>query len=156
VLKDAVTVEFELVRTNLLAGALRTVRENKGGYSLPLKIFEVSDVVFLDSTDDVGARNERHLVAVYTDQKAGFSYVHGIVDHVMLALSVKPAGMRLVSPADFAYLLQTTLSTIPLTPPFWMAPRSRSSTRSSRLAVMANTIARRWLIPSCSHGCRAS
>lgn len=37
-----------------------------------IKFFEISDVVLQDVGTDVGARNERHLVAAYAGLAAGF------------------------------------------------------------------------------------
>lgn len=40
--------------------------------ALPLKVFEVSDVVFKDDTYERKARNQRNMAAVYTNKTAGF------------------------------------------------------------------------------------
>jgi len=40
--------------------------------ALPLKVFEVSDVVFKDDTMERKARNQRNMAAVYTNKTAGF------------------------------------------------------------------------------------
>jgi hypothetical protein len=37
---------------------------------------------------EVGARNERHLCAVYYNKNSGFEVVHGLLDRVMQLLSV--------------------------------------------------------------------
>ncbi|KAJ8612107.1 hypothetical protein CTAYLR_002456 [Chrysophaeum taylorii] len=84
--------EFEQCRTTLLVGALKTLQHNKsqavkGG----LKLFEVSDVVFKDDTRDVGARNERRLVATHTGATAGFEVIHGLLDRVMTCAQIKPS-----------------------------------------------------------------
>ncbi len=63
------TLEFEVCRTTLLPAALKTLGANKDS-ALPIKLFEVSDVVLIDPEKDVGARNERHLVAVYCNKCA--------------------------------------------------------------------------------------
>ena len=82
------TAEFQECRMSLLAGALKTLGENKKA-PLPLKLFEIGDVVVQDAAADVGARNERRLVAVYTNSKgAGFEVVHGILDRVMTMMGV--------------------------------------------------------------------
>ncbi len=49
------TLEFQVVRTTLLPGLLKTIGANRN-MPLPLKIFEISDVVFRDASKDVGAR----------------------------------------------------------------------------------------------------
>jgi phenylalanyl-tRNA synthetase beta chain len=43
------TVEYQVVRTTLLPGLLKTIRDNKS-VRLPLKIFEASDIVLKDSS----------------------------------------------------------------------------------------------------------
>lgn len=55
---------------------------------MPLKLFEVSDVVLADPSSEVGARNERRLAAVNCNKSAGFEVVHGLLDRVMLLLEV--------------------------------------------------------------------
>ena len=65
------TIEFEVCRTSLLPGILKTFRENKHvPYAKGVKLFEVSDVVLKDPKNYVGARNERRLCAVYMGQAA--------------------------------------------------------------------------------------
>jgi len=76
--------EYEVVRTTLIPGTLKTLNNNK---HLPkkngMKFFEISDVVVQDATHEVGARNERHLVAAFAGLVAGFEVIHGLVDRVM-------------------------------------------------------------------------
>lgn len=43
------TLEFQVARTNLLSGLLKTISANKK-MPLPMRLFEVTDVVFKDST----------------------------------------------------------------------------------------------------------
>lgn len=81
------TAEFQIARTILLPGLLKTLAANKK-MPLPLKLFEISDVVVKDSTAEVGARNERHICAVNCNKNAGFEVVHGILDRVMQVLEV--------------------------------------------------------------------
>ena len=56
------TVEYQVVRTSLLPGLLKTLSENKA-MRLPLQIFEAQDVVFKDETVERRARNERRWAA---------------------------------------------------------------------------------------------
>ena len=73
--------EYEVVRTTLLPGLLKTLKHNK---SMPvkdgIKFYEISDVVLQDTNADVGARNERHLAATYAGLTDGFEVIHGLVD----------------------------------------------------------------------------
>ena len=79
------TAEYQVVRTSLLPGLLKTIRENKS-VALPLMISEVSDVAFKDDTVERRARNERHWAAAYSSKSAGFEQVHGLLDRVMAML----------------------------------------------------------------------
>uniref|UniRef100_A0A8D0GAC2 Phenylalanine--tRNA ligase beta subunit n=1 Tax=Sphenodon punctatus TaxID=8508 RepID=A0A8D0GAC2_SPHPU len=76
------TAEFQVARTSLLPGLLKTVAANRK-MPLPLKLFEISDIVVKDSTKDVGARNHRHLCAIYYNKNPGFEIIHGLLDRVM-------------------------------------------------------------------------
>lgn len=76
-----------MCRTNLLASALKTIAANKDA-ALPLKLFEISDVILLDPSRETGARNERHLVAVYCNKEAGFEIIHGLLNRVMEVVGV--------------------------------------------------------------------
>lgn len=76
-----------MARTTLISGLLKTVAANKK-LPLPLKLFEISDVVVADSKAEVGARNERRLSAVNCNKSAGFEVVHGLLDRVMQLLEV--------------------------------------------------------------------
>jgi phenylalanyl-tRNA synthetase beta chain len=81
------TAEFEVCRTSLLPSILKTLGANKDA-PLPVKLFEVSDVILLDSSSDVGARNERRLIAVNCDRTSGFEVVHGLLNRVMAILGI--------------------------------------------------------------------
>ncbi|XP_061704501.1 phenylalanine--tRNA ligase beta subunit [Cydia pomonella] len=81
------TLEFQVVRTQLLPGLLKTLAANKK-MPLPLKLFEISDVVLQDADAETGARNERRLCAVHCGKSAGFQFVHGLLDRAMLLLRV--------------------------------------------------------------------
>ena len=79
------TAEYQVVRTTLLPGLLKTIRENKH-HPIPIKIFEVSDVAFKDLSLERKARNERHFAAAWYGKTSGFEVVHGLLDHVMAML----------------------------------------------------------------------
>ena len=107
------TAEFQVCRNALLPGLLKTTQANRK-LPLPLKLFEVSDIVlkgdfFLpihnysvsipchynpdlknsDSTTHTGCRNERHMSAlIYSKTGSGFEIIHGLLDRVMELLEV--------------------------------------------------------------------
>ncbi|XP_050349091.1 phenylalanine--tRNA ligase beta subunit [Nymphalis io] len=92
------TLEFQVVRTVLLPGLLKTLAANKK-MPLPLKLFEISDVVLKDETAETGGRNERRVCAVYCGRAAGFQFVHGLLDRVC-------AMLRLPWHQELGYYLQ--------------------------------------------------
>ena len=81
------TLEFQVVRTSLIPGLLKTIRENRS-HSLPIKVFETSEVVFKDVSKERQARNERRAAAVWCNKSAGFEIVHGMLDRAMKMLEV--------------------------------------------------------------------
>nr|CAG4643107.1 EOG090X03QT [Ilyocryptus agilis] len=81
------TLEFQVVRTTLLPGLLKTLAANRN-MPLPLKVFELSDVVLKDDNKDVGARNHRRLCAVNYNKSSGFEVIHGLLDRIMQLLEV--------------------------------------------------------------------
>jgi phenylalanyl-tRNA synthetase beta chain len=91
-LSNPANVEYEIVRTSLMTGILKTLQHNRStSVRDGLRLFEVSDVVLRDDSCDTGARNQRRLVAAYAGTKAGFEIVHGLVDRVMQVLQVQPS-----------------------------------------------------------------
>lgn len=87
VLGNPKTVEFQQCRTSLLPGLLKTLRENRRS-KVPIRLFEVGDVVLKDKTAEVLAKNRRHVAAVYCATNAGFEIVQGLLEHLMTTLSV--------------------------------------------------------------------
>ncbi|KDQ20712.1 hypothetical protein BOTBODRAFT_26731 [Botryobasidium botryosum FD-172 SS1] len=85
------TLEYQVVRTTLLPGLLKTIRENKV-HPLPIRIFETSDVVVKDKTVERQARNIRKAAAVWCNKTAGFEVVHGLLDRLMAMLEVPRIG----------------------------------------------------------------
>ncbi|GAV67255.1 LOW QUALITY PROTEIN: B3_4 domain-containing protein/B5 domain-containing protein [Cephalotus follicularis] len=79
--------DFEVVRTSLMPGILKTVGHNKD-HPKPIKIFEVGDVVLLDEKKDVGASNCRLFAALYCGANSGFELIHGLVDRVMEVMGI--------------------------------------------------------------------
>lgn len=81
------SIEFEVARTSLLPGILKTMGHNKD-HPRPIKIFEVGDIVVLDDQKDVGAANQRRLAALYCNSNSGFEIIHGLVDRIMEVVGV--------------------------------------------------------------------
>jgi len=81
------TLDFQIGRTSLLPGLLKTIQNNQGT-ALPIQLFEVSDVILKDPTRETGTRNERRLCAVYYNKTPSLETVHGLLDRVMTLLKV--------------------------------------------------------------------
>lgn len=82
------TLEFEECRTTLLSGLLKTLRENRRS-KVPIKLFEVGDVVVKDAEAEVLASNRRKVAAIYCATSAGFEVIQGLLESVMNTLDVK-------------------------------------------------------------------
>jgi phenylalanyl-tRNA synthetase beta chain len=59
-LSNPKTLEYELVRTSLIPGLLKTLQSNKKE-SIPQRIFEISDIVKIDESHETGAKNHRRV-----------------------------------------------------------------------------------------------
>jgi phenylalanyl-tRNA synthetase beta chain len=89
VLANPQTEEFQVGRTALVPGLLKSLASNRAvSVRDGLKLFEVSDVLLLDAAADTGASNVRHAGALYAGPTAGFEVVHGLVDRLMALLEV--------------------------------------------------------------------
>ncbi|KAF7332036.1 Phenylalanyl-tRNA synthetase subunit beta [Mycena kentingensis (nom. inval.)] len=101
------TLEFQLVRTTLLPGLLKTIRENKT-HVLPIKVFETSDIVVKDMKRERQTRNVRHAAAVWCNKTAGFEVVHGMLDRAMKMLDIpRIAAKDLDAPTGY-YIKETS------------------------------------------------
>mmetsp|Transcript_37287 Transcript_37287/g.98269 ORF Transcript_37287/g.98269 Transcript_37287/m.98269 type:complete len:629 (-) Transcript_37287:126-2012(-) len=87
--KDPKTKEFEILRTSLLPGILKTMACNKS-QELPVRIFEAGDVVIQEPTKEVGSKNVRRVAALYASTKSAFSVLHGALDQLMYSLGTEP------------------------------------------------------------------
>lgn len=103
------TIEFQVVRTSLLPGLLKTIRENKQ-HSVPFKIFEVSDVAFKDEALERKSRNERHFAAAWYGKTSSFEIVHGLLDRLMAMMKttflVREEGLENPDVPDAQYWIQ--------------------------------------------------
>lgn len=95
-LSNPANVEYQVVRTTLLPGLLKTLQHNKkASFSSGFKLFEISDIVLPDdkhviTETIVGAKNRRKICAVYAGPTSGFEIIHGLVDRVMTLCEVAP------------------------------------------------------------------
>ena len=97
-LSNPANVEYEVVRTSLLPGLLKTLKHNRSkSFANGVRLFEVSDIVLPDDVHEctntiVGARNVRRVAALYSGPTtSGFEKVHGLIDRIMTLCEVKPS-----------------------------------------------------------------
>lgn len=100
VLSNPKTIEYEVVHTSLVPELLKTISSNKK-MPLPIKIFQIADVVLQDASRDVGARNERRLCAAICDLTSGFEVIHGLLDRVFQMVGV-PVSAYSIRPSSIA------------------------------------------------------
>jgi phenylalanyl-tRNA synthetase beta chain len=89
-LSNPANIEYEVVRTTLIPGALKTLAFNNSlSHKDGIRLFEISDVV-LTTNNDIGAKNERHLVALYSAFSSSFEMIHGLADKIMTWTQIQP------------------------------------------------------------------
>ena len=96
------SLDVQVARSSLLQGVLKAMGANKDA-PVPAKLFEVGDVVLLDESKDVGARNSRRLLVLYSNTTSGFEVAHGALDRVMQITGAAKDG-------DAGYTLDTSLN----------------------------------------------
>lgn len=84
-LENPKTFEYQVVRTTLLPGLLKTVRENRK-HSLPIKVFECGDIVLKKDNIERKAINQRKWAAIIAGKTSGFEYVQGLLGKLMQTL----------------------------------------------------------------------
>lgn len=73
---------------------------------LPVRLFEMSDVVLVSNSGDTGARNCRRLAALYSGKTSGFETILGLLNRIMEVLGVPLGGAHpLPLPAASPHLL---------------------------------------------------
>ena len=77
----------EILRISLLPGMLNTLASNKEE-ELPIRIFEIGEVVLPDKTTDTGAINKKRLGILYSNLIGGFEVVHGILDYLFTKIGL--------------------------------------------------------------------
>jgi phenylalanyl-tRNA synthetase beta chain len=89
-LSNPANIEYEVIRTSLIPGALKTLAFNESlSHKNGIKLFEISDVV-LPIQNEIGAKNERHLVALVSSLTSEFATIHGLVDRILNAVQIPP------------------------------------------------------------------
>ncbi len=90
IISNPKTQDFQVGRTTLLPGLLKSLQSNKKN-KLPFQLFELGDVMLLGDNkkeeENVGAFNRRKLAAVYCNSTtSGLDMIHGLLDMVTTKL----------------------------------------------------------------------
>jgi phenylalanyl-tRNA synthetase beta chain len=122
-LSNPANVEYEVVRTTLVPGALKTLAHNRSiSHKDGVRLFEISDVV-LPCDNEVGAKNVRKFIGLHAAHSSAFEVVHGLADRVFRCAQILPekgyaqssvtaeeyASMQRVSRAGWSYSMQPTV-----------------------------------------------
>jgi hypothetical protein len=90
-------VEYQVVRTTMFPGLLKTLQHNKASsFTAGFKLFQSSDVVLANvhscvvAETIVGAKNARRVCAVYAGPMSGFEIIHGLINRIMPLTKVAP------------------------------------------------------------------
>jgi phenylalanyl-tRNA synthetase beta chain len=75
-------VALKVVRTHLLTGLLQALYENRKR-PLPLRFFEIDDVVILDPNAETGVREERRVAFVEMGAEAGYAAIRSVFDALL-------------------------------------------------------------------------
>lgn len=81
-LENPKTAEYQVVRTTLVPGILKTIKENRK-HSLPIRVFEAGDIVLKNPELERGAFNQRNWSAIYAGKTSGFEFVQGLLGKIM-------------------------------------------------------------------------
>jgi phenylalanyl-tRNA synthetase beta chain len=95
VLKNPVSKEYDTTRQDLLSGLLQNVQDNKHE-SIPIKIFEVGDVIIIDKAEETGARRDVHAACVIYDKESSFTDARSVVDAFMEMHGIAPGNYDVV------------------------------------------------------------
>jgi phenylalanyl-tRNA synthetase beta chain len=86
--QNPISEEHTIIRTHLLPSLLGVLYINRHR-ELPQRIFEVGDVLKLDSSQETGAKREKRLSACVVHHKANFSEAKAIFNAVLRDLNIK-------------------------------------------------------------------
>lgn len=81
-LSNPKTLEYEVVRTSLIPGLMKTLNSNQNE-RIPQKIFEISDTAVITPESDTGAKNVRKICFMQLNTTASFEVIHGALGLLM-------------------------------------------------------------------------
>ncbi|MEE9378575.1 MAG: phenylalanine--tRNA ligase subunit beta [Candidatus Lokiarchaeia archaeon] len=82
---NPVSKEYNTTRTLILPKLMETLLNNRSEEK-PIRIFEVGDIILLDTNEETGAKREVHLSAVAYHENANFTEIRSLTDFIMTSL----------------------------------------------------------------------
>lgn len=76
---------FNVVRTHLMGGLFKALRENRRR-PMPLRLFEIDNVVELDDTAETGAAEQRRVALVEIGRESGYATARSVMDALLREL----------------------------------------------------------------------
>lgn len=92
-LSNPKTIEYEMVRTSLIPGLLKTLQSNQNE-RIPQRLFEISDTAKMDNTTDTGAKNHRKICVMQLNTQASFEVIHGALGLLMTKIGAQTFNRR--------------------------------------------------------------
>ncbi len=86
--QSAKSNEAEIMRTNIAPELLRMLKANDR-YKLPIKLFELNDVVVRNPASDTGYGNDTRLCAVICDLNANFTSAKQLLNFVLMLFGIQ-------------------------------------------------------------------
>lgn len=86
-IENPVSNEYSILRTWLLPGLMKVLRENKL-HELPQKVFEVGDVIRLNEEAETGAENVKRASAVAIGDDLDYTYIRSVSESLMRELDM--------------------------------------------------------------------
>ncbi len=84
---------YRVVRGHLLSGLMEALRENRRR-PMPLRLFEIDNIVELDPDGETGTREERRVAFVETGREAGYAAARSALDALLREFGVDPEYRR--------------------------------------------------------------
>ncbi|TXT57248.1 MAG: Phenylalanine--tRNA ligase beta subunit [Promethearchaeota archaeon] len=82
---NPVSKEFDTARTAILPKLMETIAYNRSEEK-PIRLFEVGDVIILDSKRETGTKRKIHVAAATYHENADFTEIRSLLDYLIISL----------------------------------------------------------------------
>jgi phenylalanyl-tRNA synthetase beta chain len=91
---------YNVVRTHLMGGLFEALRENRRR-PMPLRFFEIDNVVNLDNYAETGAKEERNVAFVEIGRESGYATARSTIDALLRELGWQPVHYAAINNPTF-------------------------------------------------------